>query len=253
MVRTRIGKHAIETLTVGMYEDPRAVYREYVQNSVDQIDKAKRHNRFEADHKFSIHITIDKNKRSIEIHDNATGIESKKSLEILKHIAESEKDSKKDRGFRGIGRLGGLAYCDELIFETSFEGEEQKSIVRWNALKLKKLIRDKSNKQEAGELIDEITTYDVEKEESKEYFFKVTMNNVSNLELLNVHNIREYLEMVAPVSYSNSLLFGKKIYNYLESKGIPHVSEYDIYVNSDQIFKPYTTHIYETSTHRKEK
>ena len=39
MANIRIGKNVIETLTSGMY-DARFVYREYVQNSADQIDKA---------------------------------------------------------------------------------------------------------------------------------------------------------------------------------------------------------------------
>ena len=33
-----IGKHILSTLTIGMYQDPRMIYREYIQNSADQID-----------------------------------------------------------------------------------------------------------------------------------------------------------------------------------------------------------------------
>lgn len=40
MPEIRIGKTVIETLTSGMYEDARFVYREYIQNAADQIDKA---------------------------------------------------------------------------------------------------------------------------------------------------------------------------------------------------------------------
>ena len=35
-----IGKNVIETLTLGMYENAHFIYREYVQNSADQIDIA---------------------------------------------------------------------------------------------------------------------------------------------------------------------------------------------------------------------
>ena len=38
--KPHIGKNVIETLTLGMYEDPRFIYREYVQNAADQIDVA---------------------------------------------------------------------------------------------------------------------------------------------------------------------------------------------------------------------
>lgn len=37
-----IGKNVIENLTTAMYEDLRIIYREYIQNSADAIDKAVR-------------------------------------------------------------------------------------------------------------------------------------------------------------------------------------------------------------------
>lgn len=36
----QIGKDVIESLTLGMYEDCRFIYREYVQNAADAVDKA---------------------------------------------------------------------------------------------------------------------------------------------------------------------------------------------------------------------
>ena len=35
-----VGKFTLESLTTGMYSDPRIVYREYIQNSVDSIENA---------------------------------------------------------------------------------------------------------------------------------------------------------------------------------------------------------------------
>ncbi len=34
------GANIIENLTTGMYQDSRIIYREYIQNACDQIDKA---------------------------------------------------------------------------------------------------------------------------------------------------------------------------------------------------------------------
>lgn len=36
----QIGKDVIESLTLGMYEDCRFIYREYIQNAADAVDKA---------------------------------------------------------------------------------------------------------------------------------------------------------------------------------------------------------------------
>ena len=33
----QVGKYTLESLTTGMYSDPKIVYREYIQNSVDSL------------------------------------------------------------------------------------------------------------------------------------------------------------------------------------------------------------------------
>ena len=34
----KIGKFTLETLTTGMYDSPKDIYREYIQNAADSID-----------------------------------------------------------------------------------------------------------------------------------------------------------------------------------------------------------------------
>ena len=57
---------------------------------------------------------------------------------VLTSIGNSKKTSEFDRGFRGIGRLAGLGYCDELLFSTSFEAiiKDITEIVNANKQKL---------------------------------------------------------------------------------------------------------------------
>ena len=86
----RIGKDVIESLTLGMYEDCRFIYREYIQNSADQVDKADAEKLINAGED-EIHITINPEERCIVIEDNATGISSDKVVPILRNIAHSTK------------------------------------------------------------------------------------------------------------------------------------------------------------------
>ncbi|GHS88961.1 hypothetical protein FACS1894201_10420 [Bacteroidia bacterium] len=144
-----IGKNVIENLTVGMYDDPRFVYREYVQNAADQIDIAKKENLYQNEDEPSIYIQIDTDAKRIVIEDNATGIKQREVLSLLGNIAQSTKNKYEDKGFRGIGRLGGLGYCEKLIFETSFYGEDCKSIMTWDAKRLKELFNDENIKIES--------------------------------------------------------------------------------------------------------
>lgn len=244
-IKTLIGKDVIESLTLGMYEDSRFIYREYIQNAADQIDKAVRE-KLISKAEGAIHIDINAQKKTISIEDNATGIEQSSVSEILKNIAQSTKERGVDKGFRGIGRLGGLGYCDTLIFETSFKGEAIKSILTWNAKHLKEIINNRKVKEQAADVIDEVTSYKTEKEKAEEHYFKVTLLNVSNEALLDKKDIEIYLSMVAPVPYHTGFILKQKIYEQLKKENIG-IDEYKIFINTNQLFKNYTTTIYATN------
>ncbi|MGI8641911.1 MAG: ATP-binding protein [Pyrinomonadaceae bacterium] len=237
-----IGKYVIENLTVGMYDDARCVYREYIQNSADSLDKAIAENMVEKNNAY-IHIRINENRRTISFEDNGTGISQKDFVEKLQNVAQSDKEIGKEKGFRGIGRLGGLAYCEELTFETSFKGEAVKSIMIWDAKRLKEIVTDRTQKEEAVEVISSITEFKNEPEEADKHYFKVTMSGVTSEELLNESEIKNYLKMIAPLPFDSHFIFRTKIYDELQKENLS-IDEYNIYVNNEQLYKGYTTEFY---------
>lgn len=247
----RIGKDVIESLTLGMYEDCRFIYREYIQNSADQVDKAVAEGLIRAGED-EIHVTINPDERSIVIEDNATGIPSDKVIPILRNIAHSTKKRGEDKGFRGIGRLGGLGYCSKLIFETTYAGEEVKSIMTWDADLLKQIINDRDNSEEAVEVLARVTNTIAQKEVSDKHYFKVTLENVTSDELLNVERVKNYLSMVAPVDISSQFYYRHQINEFVKKNGLT-VDIYNIYINGEQIYKPYTPGIYEDNQGGKKK
>ena len=123
-----IGKFTLESLTTGMYSEPESCFREYIQNAVDAIDTAINEGLLTIDES-RIEILVDDEHRVISIKDNGTGISGKKAKNTLLDIGNSSKLHTINRGFRGIGRLGGLSYCKRLSFCTSFKGEDIKTIV----------------------------------------------------------------------------------------------------------------------------
>jgi hypothetical protein len=249
---TKIGKDVIESLTLGMYEDSRFIYREYIQNSADQIDQAVEDGLLGCLRDGKIEIDINCSTRSISIFDNATGIESSKVKSVLKNIAQSTKDRTKNKGFRGIGRLGGLAYCDKLIFETSFVGEPIKSTLVWDSLKLKAIINNRDAKEEATTVIDEVTFLDTDTEKEDSHYFKVTLEGVSNNTILNRNDIYQYLTTVAPVPFAKGFLFKDEILKKAKALDFA-IDEYEIFVNKNQIFKSYTTSIYDGDRNNKKR
>jgi len=248
-----IGKDVIESLTLGMYDDSRFVFREYIQNSADQIDIAVKQGLISSRRQGNIFITIIPIERKIIIEDNATGIESSKVLQQLGNIALSEKDRDKEKGFRGIGRLGGLAYCETLTYECSFFGEEVKSIMIWNALELRKIINDRHLKIEATQVVERITSFTTSGEDKDKHYFKVILENVHNDDLLDIQKVREYLSLVAPLPFDNRFIFKQKIKETFYSDYKFEIDEYNVFVNQEELYKAYTTSIYEKSNGCKKK
>ena len=247
----QIGKDVIESLTLGMYEDCRFIYREYIQNAADAVDKAIDLSLLKKGEE-AIHITIDTDHRKIIISDNATGIEQGNVMRVLRNIAHSTKKRGEDKGFRGIGRLGGLGYCSKLTFETSYYGEPSKSIMTWDAELLKYIINDRNNSEEAVQVLAQVTKLDTKKEDTKAHYFHVIMEDVTSDDLLDVHSVTDYLSMVAPVDISSQFIFKSKINDFIKKNRLT-VDTYNIFINEDQIYKPYTSVIYEDNNGGKEK
>lgn len=227
-----------------MYQDSKVIYREYIQNACDQIDKAYNIGLLKPN-EGRIDIWLDAEKRTVSIEDNATGIGAADFERTLADIANSDKKLGEDKGFRGIGRLCGLAYCKELIFTSTAVGEDVISVMRCDALKMRELINASENgkKYTAGEVLRNIYVFDSYKTAEKDsHWFKVEMVGINdeNTDLLDFAQIKEYLSFVAPVPYQNTFIFRKEVGNYAKKIGY-HIDEYMIALNGEPIFKKYTT------------
>lgn len=240
----KIGKNILEHLTTGMYADSKVTYREYVQNACDQIDKAIQMGIL-ASNEAEVEIYIDPRKRYISVVDNATGVASEQFVSQLGDIANSDKTLGVNKGFRGIGRLCGLAYCKTLVFTTSYKGESIKSYMKFDAKLMREMIQSEV-KYSVDDILQAIVKTGVEKEERDKHYFKVEMFDINqeNTDLLDPKMVRDYLSFVAPVPYTNKFLLRSSIYAYAKEKAFK-IDEYKITVNGAQLFKEYKTRLYE--------
>jgi len=248
----KIGKFTLESLTTGMYSDPRIIFREYIQNSTDAIDEAIKYGLIDYREEGRIDIILDKQTRKLTITDNGTGISQFRVWNTLCDIGSSGKDFSKQRGFRGIGRLGGLSYAEKLRFVTSEKGEDKKSIITWDCAKLKRMLRpgDYEN-YDLMRVIQEVTTIETEEEEEEKHYFSVELNKIEKQFdiLLDINNIRSYLSQVAPVPFhAQYFLFYHDIEigikKQLEIINKP-LEEYYIYLNNDPnpVYKSYKNYV----------
>lgn len=241
-----VGKNILDNLTTGMYSDSKVIYREYIQNACDQIDIAINEGIIEEDDAV-IDIYIDSDKRYISIKDNATGVPVNQFIENVGDIANSNKELGKNKGFRGIGRLCGLAYCKTLIFTTSYKGEGTKSIMKCDAQKMRAMLIE-AKKYTLDEIWDQIVSFSIEDENVEEHYFEVEMVDINkeNTDLLDSGLVKSYLSFIAPVPYKNTFIFRNKIYKHAKDLNFK-IDEYRVLVNGFQIFKDYTTFLKEKS------
>lgn len=238
------GKFLLEILTKGMYSNPMHVYREYIQNSTDSIDKAVVNGVMSVS-EATIHIQINGEKRSITIHDNGCGIPVEKARETLLNIGHSDKNGIDVRGFRGIGRLAGLAYAEEVQFITSACGEPVKTTMTCDCVKMQRLLQ-KTNTEttDVMETFKAISSFaDPQPEDKDKHYFEVRMIGVPvDSGLLEEGNVWSYLSETAPVDF-NSQQFSKaqKIRDYFEEHGCS-IPCYKILRGSRKlpIYKPYS-------------
>jgi len=239
-----IGKHTLESLTSGMYSDPFVIYREYIQNSVDSIDKAYQ-NSLLIPGQEQIIVNLQPSEGIISIVDNGLGIKSQCAEHELMSIGNSKKNVSTDRGFRGIGRLAALSFCRELIFETSYIGEDIGTKIIINAQQLSDLLSiTNHDSMPIEDVLNSICTCSIIKANTSDHYFSVTMRGVDNSSpLLNYNLVKDYLEQVAPVPYNpNIFTWGAEIRARLNQYGYM-IPQYNIYlrygVEKVRIFKPY--------------
>ena len=209
-----IGKDLLELVSSAMYVDPMTIYREYIQNAADAIDEAKALGILEAE-RGQVEIEIDPATRTVRIRDNGVGMAHSEVFRKLTAIGGSAKRGTKARGFRGVGRLAGLGYAQELIFRSRVHGESKVSEMRWDCRKLKAQLRDATSDSGVGHLINQVVAITQEQASGfPERFFEVELRGLVRLHddrLLSAAAIADYLSQVAPVPFSPDFRFGDEI------------------------------------------
>lgn len=186
---SRVGSGIINVITESLYDNPIVVFREYVQNSVDSIYRTEN-----ADDR-DIYIYFKNN--TLYFADNGDGIKEDLFDIQMGGIAHSEKIKQKNLGYKGIGRLSGLPYCDRLTFvnicnykqnrfqQYSLDGKkysEEKNSEHTQNLSVEEFLQNLSQDLKVVQSIDE---YFWGVSELKEYFeknskgFLVIMENIS--------------------------------------------------------------------------
>lgn len=217
-----VGKDILKLLANAMYIDPLTIYREYIQNSADSIDEARQVGLSVDEPK--IEISLDHSNRTVRIRDNGESIPNAEFVKRITAIGASHKRGRNLRGFRGVGRLSGLGYCQELVFRGKAEGDSKIVEVSWNSRALKEKVRDLNYSGSLTDLIREVVSYkETPASDKKQRYFEVELRKVGRLKndlLMNEQLIRSYLSQVAPVPFHPDFSFGPEIQEFLSGRGV---------------------------------
>lgn len=104
-----VGASIVSIITESLYDKPIVIFREYIQNAVDAIARAPQNLQVLAAHFWL-------NDSNLYFLDNGTGIACNAFEATMTSIARSDKVKKENIGYKGIGRLSGLPYCNSLTF-----------------------------------------------------------------------------------------------------------------------------------------
>lgn len=240
------GAFVLESLTMGMYGESRNAIREYIQNSFDGLRTAVARG-IVTTSDAKIEVTLDVVKEVLTIRDNGIGLHPKTAAQTLVSIGASRKDIRHDAGFRGIGRLAGIVFCQTLTFRTKHPTDSTITQVVFDAAKLKELLKpDAAQTQDAAGTLDECITISSTKSEVRgDHFFEVELKGFDNppTECLDVSVLSSFLSQVSPLPYS-PLFTGAEIIKQAEADNAIKIESVRLLIrkNSEafvELFKPY--------------
>lgn len=253
---SRIGSGIINVITESLYDNPIVVFREYVQNSVDSLYKSS------ALEDRDIQIYLKNN--SLYFADNGDGIEEELFATQMGGIADSDKVKQKNLGYKGIGRLSGLPYCECLTFinindyrqdkfqQYSLDGKkysEEKNTEQTQNLSVEEFLKLLSEGGERANSIDEVVE---PVDELKVYFakynkgFLVVMENISPVlrNTIESDKFENNLSWLLPVDFKSEIYdAGEEIGKIIRDlkcdnkEGAPARS-CSIFYNGEKILRP---------------
>ena len=220
-----VGGDVISLITAGMYINPLAIYREYIQNSVDAIET-------EADRRGRIEIEIDPVGLRLSIRDNGPGLSPDMARRALVPIARSEKRRGTDRGFRGIGRLAGLAFAQTVTFVTKSYNDDQVTRITWDGPTLQCNLRKHTHTDKA--ILESVRVESLPGDGWPEHFFDVTVTGIARHAaglVLNKEAVRAYIGEVCPVPISPTFPFKSDVEDVLADDGASFVL--DVFIEGE--------------------
>ncbi len=228
------GAGLLGLVTTGMYDTPLSMYREYIQNAADAFAGSG------SPEKARVEIAFDLSERRIRIRDNGPGLAPEEAVERLLPIGRSDKTLGIDRGFRGVGRLAGLAFAKTVSFTTRARKDQLVTRITWHSDRLPEVTSTQSELEEAiRDCVDEET---LPGSDHPEHFFEVEVGDVALHSaglLLNSDAVRDYIGEVCPVPMSTRFRYAEEAERLFDGAERPLTLEVTLEGDPAPVERPY--------------
>lgn len=246
--KVKVGRSVLETITVALYENPIILFREYVQNSLDAYNRAIDDGK-KVVKDFHVAINIDEQCKKIVITDNGYGIETD-ALFTNRMLSIGGSDKAGDRtkyiGFRGIGRISGLPFCEKLTFISKAKNSNIIRKCTWEGQKYRNLLDNENNKDDLESIIGKIVTFETENtghEKASEHYFEVILEGYAEeiKVMMKDGKFRERLIRMLPLKYNDNFKKADKILSKYKDFMNESIERFMISVkyNGKDLFKTY--------------
>lgn len=230
-----VGPEVFELVTNAMYDQPLSMYREYIQNAADILRSTSAG---------KIDVDIDPALRAVTIRDNGPGLSHEDACRALIPIGSSAKTRDRNVGFRGVGRLAGLAFAESVSFLTRRQGDSLATIVEWNGVEVRQRLR-KTGRVE-GAIGDCVTAKKVVADAHPAEFFEVRITGIHRFAagtILDADAVKSYISEVCPVPIRPTFPFYSDVEVLFEDLGRPTMVTISVGDDENPIFRPFDTDI----------
>ena len=243
-----VGKDVLELLGSSMYVNPLSIFREYIQNATDAIDDAIAAGLLQSINEGRIEINLDHIDRRVVIRDNGIGLGNRVFPSRMLSFGASTKRGTDARGFRGVGRLSGLGYVQQLVFRSRAKGDTKVLEAAWDGRVVKRMLASSDANTDLRTVVREaVTLKRLDPGEYPSHFFEVELikpRRIANDRLLNEVEIEAFISQVCPCPFSPEFAFGQEIAELLAPHGRAGRT-YPIHINDSEfpVYRPYRNEV----------
>jgi hypothetical protein len=228
----------LEALTKGLYPDKRHVLREFVQNAFDGLHDLRRADRTVQLKPIQVRIE----RPSIFIYDEGIGM-SEQLMRQYRYVGFSQKNPLETVGFRGIGKMSGVAVAKRIVVTSSRRGIPERYEVVIDAEGMFDRLRKERNPV-LDQLLDQFSQVRQERERQDAHYTAVELQDIrqDSESLYDVDDVREYLRQTIPLPLDPGCPYAVEVCSRLRSE-VQDFFECELSFNGSPLFKPFPTDV----------